>query len=123
MIEIVSPYLLYVVAIGFPAFFVLRWLYSQWWKANLPAFWAWVLQQRRRDKVIRVTRERVVDLEQRLAALEKNVGGLESADEENSEREGVTEGLADALLRIGTVERMVAQLRHRLRSKGIMIDG
>lgn len=122
MIEVVSPYLLYAVAIGFPAFFVLRWVYSQWWKANLPAFWAWLLQQRRRDKMIRATREKVSDLELRLAALEETVGGS-SSDQQNEESDDMTARLDDTLLRLGVVERMVAQLRHRLRSKGIMIDG
>ena len=122
MIEIVLPYLLYAVAIGFPAFFVLRWFYSQWWKANLPAFWAWLLQQRRRDKMIRETREKVADLERRLVKLDEKIGGS-AADQKNEENDGITEGLENALIRLGNVERMVAQLRHRLRSKGIMIDG
>lgn len=112
MIEIAAQYLVYIGAIGFPTFFVLRWVYSQWWKANLPAFWAWLLQQRRRDKTIRETRKKVSDLEQRLAVLEENRGGGEA-----------DETLADVLIRLDNCERMLAQLRHRLRQKGIMIDG
>ena len=122
MIEVVSQYLLFVMAVGLPAFFVFRWAYSQWWKANLPAFWAWVLQNRRRDKTIRETREQVTDLGRRLAELEKNVGDP-TVDKENGERDDMTACLDDALNRLGKVERMVAQLRHRLRSKGILIDG
>ncbi len=122
MEPIITQYALLVLAAGIPTFFVLRWVYSQWWKANLPAFWAWLLQQRRRDKMIRATRERVADLAARLAALEEKVGGS-VADQKNEERDDLTERLEDTLLRLGAVERLVAQLRHRLRSKGIMIDG
>ena len=122
MIEVVPQYLLFVMAVGLPAFLVFRWAYSQWWKANLPAFWAWVLQNRRRDKMIRETREQVTDLGRRLAELEKNVGDP-TVDKENGERNDMTACLDDALNRLGKVERMVSQLRHRLRSKGILIDG
>ncbi len=122
MMEVVLPYLLYAGAIGFPSFFVLRWIYSQWWKANLPAFWAWVLQQRRRDKMIRETREKVTELDRRLIKLDEKIGGS-AADQKNEENDGITESLENALIRLGNVERMIAQLRHRLRSKGILIDG
>ncbi len=121
MIESIAPYLVYVLAVGFPALLVFRWVYSQWWKANLPAFWAWLLQQRRRDKVIRETREQVADLEQRLATLEEKVGGSVT-EPKNEESNDITEGLEDVLIRLTKTERLLAQLRHRLRAKGIMLD-
>ena len=119
--ESIAQYLLYAGAVGFPSFFVLRWMYSQWLKANLPAFWAWVLQQRRRDKTIRATREKVDDLEGRLAELEK-ITRPSVTVKENEESDDITTRLDDVLNRLGSIERMVAQLRHRLRSKGIMTD-
>lgn len=118
MIEIIAQYFMYAMAVGIPSLFVLRWLYRQWWKANLPAIWAWGLQQRRRDKTIRVNRERIEELAKRLARLETDmtqVLGDVVGDE--------TENLMDVVKRLNNVERMIAQLRHRLRSKGIMIDG
>lgn len=118
----IAQILLYTMALGLPSAWIVGWLYRSWRKANLPAFWAWILQQRRRDKTIRTTREQVVDLEQRLGALEEKVGGS-MADQKNDERDDITERLEDTLIRLGAVERLVAQLRHRLRSKGIMIDG
>ncbi len=111
MMEI-TQYVVYVAAAGFPIFFILRWLYSQWWKANLPAFWAWVLQQRRRDKTIRETRERVDDIEQWLTELEHN-----------RNKDEINENQVDMLDRLVHMERLLAQMRHRLRQKGIMIDG
>ncbi len=116
------PYLLYTLAAGFPAFFIFRWVYSQWWKANLPAFWGWVLQQRRRDQVIKATREQVADLQHRLLVLEATVGEDSATDETNVEQEDITERLESTVIRLSDLERLVAQLRHRLRSRGIMSD-
>lgn len=122
--EIIGLYLLYAAAIGFPAWLVLRWVWGSWRKANMPALWAWAFQNRRRDQTIRATREKADALEQRVAGLE----GLLEKYREYTERAGTeggnwTEQLDDALNRLGAVERAIAQLKHRLRQRGIEVDG
>ncbi len=119
-----SEFLLYMVAVGFPSLFALRWAYHAWWHVKLPALRARLNRQRRRDKVIRETRDTVVDLVTRMAAAEeaakeaaKEAAETESADDESPDP------LVDCQNRLGTLERTIAQLQHRLRQKGINIDG
>lgn len=122
--EIIDPYLLYALALGLPAWLVLRWVYGQWRKANAPALWAWVLQNRRRDRTIRATRERADALEQRVDALELLLESYRERSGRAQEEGGDWAAqLDDALNRLGDCERALAQLKHRLRQRGIGIDG
>ncbi len=105
----VGQLLLYVMALGVPSAWITGWLYRMWRKANMPAILGMISRQRRRDETIKKTRERAAALEAlqedyqlRLAKMEKR--------------------LQDFEIRVGKSETAVAQLRHRLRSRGLVTD-
>ncbi len=117
-----SEFLLYMAAIGFPGLFAMRWAYHAWWRVKLPALRARLNRQRRRDKVIRETRETVADLVTRMAAAEEAAEEAAAAEAEAADDKS-PDSLGAMQNRLGTVERTIAQMRHRLRQKGINIDG
>lgn len=84
-------------------------VHQTWVKANMPAFWAWLYQNRRRDRTIKETRKRVDLVEEFCEEVER---WSESADVRFNKLEARTQVL----------EHQIALLRQKLRSRGIMTD-
>ncbi len=105
----IAQLLLYVLAIGFPTAWLLSRFYKVWRKANAPSILALVTRQRRRDKKIKETAERVDKLVTALASAELRIVATDEMQQEFNNR-------------IGKIETKVQQLRSRLRAKGIVID-
>lgn len=105
--------LLYTMALVVPTAWVTGWLYRMWRKANAPALVAMFQRNRRRDRVIKATRERTAALETTQSEMEARLLALE---------EGTAAQISAFSDRVGTMETTISQLRKKLRSRGIVID-
>lgn len=105
--------LLYTMALGLPTAWAAGWLYRLWRKANAPALLAMLQRNRRRDKVIKATRERTDVIETWQTETEARLQVLEN------ETEARISAFGD---RVGTMETTIHQLRKKLRSRGIVVD-
>jgi len=105
----VGQLLLYVMALGLPSAWFTGWLYRMWRKANAPAILGMISRQRRRDAMIKKTRERTDTLETFRAESQKRLSEMEAK-------------LQDFEGRVGGMETKIARLRSRLRSRGIVTD-
>lgn len=105
--------LLYAMALGVPTAWATGWLYRLWRKANAPALVAMLQRNRRRDRVIKETRERTDGLESWQTETELRLRALED------DTKAQLSAFGD---RVGTMETTIHQLRKKLRSRGIVID-
>ena len=105
----IGQLLLYIMALGVPTVWFTQWLYRMWHKANAPAIIQMISRQRRRDAMIKQTRERTTVLE----GLQENV---------QQQIEETAKQIQDFEVRIQKLETMIARLRHRLRQRGIVTD-
>ena len=101
---------LVLFAVGLPVTWLAGKLYGAWRRANLPAWLAKQKQQKRRDAVIKKTRERTTALEADFEALAVRIFQLEMYRLKTEER-------------LSKLESKMSQLRQKLRSRGILFDG
>lgn len=98
-----------VAAGALPLAWLLRSLHQTWTKANMPAFWLWLYQNRRRDRVIRETRKHGEALE---------VFATEMGDW-SEKTDAHLQKLEERML---SLEQRLGQLRQKLQGRGIVTD-
>ncbi len=112
----IGQILLYIMALGLPTAWVTGWLYRVWRKANMPAILGVLNRQRRRDNTIKETRLRVDAFEVQHEESEQTRIAFEAQLREMEAKFQNVEG------RVNTTEKMIAQLRQKLRSRGVLSD-